>query len=1038
MLIAEISIRRPVFATMLMIACLVVGVIGYRNLAVEELPNIEFPIAVVDITYPGASPAVIETEVIKKVEDAVNTVKDVKRITSTAYEGLSLTIIEFKLERNRDAAVQDIRDAIARIRRNLPDDIEEPQVRTYDPTAQPIMTLGLISDRLNVRELSDLAKFDIRKRLERSYGVGRINNIGEMPRQINIEPDPIKLKSKRIGIEQLIDTVLQNNQEIPIGLVEGQISSKQVRVKGRVEKPDFIGDLVIANRGGIPIDLKAVSDIRDGSAEPKSRALLNDTSIVAINVIKIPGTNSVKAAESIKASVKEINRELPKGTKLTIIEDQSASIKDSLHELTNSILVGVLLTILIVFVFLNSWRSTVITGLALPISLIATFGIMAALNFTLNTMTLIGLSLSVGLVIDDAIVVRENIIRHLDMGKNHFQAALDGTTEVGMAVLASTLTIVAVFVPVAFMQGITGLFFREFGITVATAVLVSLLVSFTLDPMLSSIWKDPRGSQNWLSRALTRFNRGFEDLALSYRHSVAWVLAHPLVTLMITALVFVGSCALVPLIGVAFVPDQDKGEISIKLKTPENSTLDYTTTKSKQVIAFLKANFPEIKYVYARIGGGFTDEVYEADLYVSIVPRERRSESQAEIVRRMRANLKRIAGVKAYISSANQAGPGQSPLQVSIQGQSGAAIDPVVQLVLERLSRVKGATDLDSSQKNQRNNLDIQIDRIKSADLGLNLSGISNTLRYVFAGREAGTWLDKLNNEYDIVVRLPKSERNSETNLKEIYLLSNEVDEQGLPVLVSMDEVAQIQSGFSATTIGHRDLLREVTISGNVQGSSPGQVIAEAKKTLSQIKLPPGVRLIFGGEAEDIDEASQYATQALLLAVIFIYLIMASQFNSFIQPLAIMFTLPLALIGVFITLFLTGDTLNLLSMIGVITLMGLVTKNGILLVEFANQRRNQGIDLKEALAEAGQIRLRPILMTSLATILGILPLAFGIGSGSELRAPMARAIAGGVVSSTLLTLFVIPVIYCLLDYGWRSFAGTLRLRRPSEKREKET
>jgi hydrophobic/amphiphilic exporter-1 (mainly G- bacteria), HAE1 family len=1022
MLITKISLKRPVFAVMMMVAFVVIGVYSYFKLPVEDLPNVEFPIAVVNVTYPGASPEVMEKEVVKKIEEAINPVQDVKRITSTIYEGLANVVVEFKLDRNKDVALQDVRDAVSRQRSTLPEEIDEPVVRGYDPTALPIISVALSSKTTGIPQLSNLAKENIKRKLENAYGVGQVSIIGNLARQINVHLSPASMRETGIGVDQIIAALRNSNQEIPAGEIERAEQTEQIRVKGKIEDPRQFADVVIVDRNRIPIRLEQIAEVQDSIEEPKSKALLNNRAIVAMDITKIRGANTVQVARDLQKRISEINKTLPKGTELFVIKDNSTSIEDSVHELTSAMLLGILLTVLIVYIFLNSWRSTVITGLTLPVSLIAAFGVMNAFGFSLNTMTLIGLSLSIGLVIDDAIVVRENIVRHLAMGKSHFQAALEGTQEIGLAVMATTFSIVAVFVPVAFMGGITGKFFKEFGVTVAAAVLVSLFVSFTLDPMLSSIWVEPKGHTSPVGKALEKFNANFEALAKTYRKWVLWVLDHRWITTLVTLAIFIGSCLLVPHIGVSFVPEQDRGQIRVELKTPVNATLEYTTRKTKEVLIYLKSKHPEVRYIYASVGGGFTGELNRSALSLRLVEKNERKESQAQIIKQIRSELSSLAGVKAYVSAEDKGGPGGSPIQISVQGENQKVLERLADQVLKAAKTVPGATDLDTSLEQDRLNLNIDIDRQKAADLGLNLSEVSNALRYIFAGEKATTWQDPNGEEYEVRVRLPKNLRGSEDILRNTYLVSSGLNvENALPTLISLDQIATIEPGVGPSKITHRNLSKEILVTGDVQDRSPGEVIRDIKAKTDRLKVPLGHKIVIGGEAEDIAEAASYASQALILAFIFIYLIMASQFNSFIQPFAIMFTLPLALIGVFVTLFLTGDTLNLLSMIGVITLMGLVTKNGILLIDFANGLKQEGLhNLHEALAQAGETRLRPIIMTSLAAALGILPLAIGLGAGSELRAPMARAIVGGVTTSTVLTLFVIPVVYSAFEDAWTS------------------
>jgi hydrophobic/amphiphilic exporter-1 (mainly G- bacteria), HAE1 family len=1042
-ILAEISIKRPVFAVMMMLAFVVIGGVSYFRLGIEDLPNVEFPIAFVSIVYPGASPEVIEKDVIKKIEEGVNPIEGVKRITSYTYEGIANVIIEFNLNRNKDVALQDTRDAVAKIQKLLPKDVEDPTVSNFDPTSVPIMSVVLTSKNLGLEELSVLAKENVKKKLESAYGVGSVTVLGNLERQVRVELKPSLLREKQVGAEQILNSIDSANQEIPAGNLENQNITQQIRVKGKIIDPENFKDVIVSTRNLIPIRLGELADVKDTVEEAKSRAFLNQKSIVSFDITKIRGSNTVKVADDVNKKIAEINKSLGEGSKLKVIKDNSTDIKHSVSDLSKDMLVGILLTILIVFIFLNSWRSTVITGLTLPISLIAAFGAMNIFGFTLNTMTLIALSLSVGLVIDDAIVVRENIVRHLDMGKDHVTASIEGTKEIGLAVMATTFTIVAVFLPVAFMGGITGKFFYEFGVTVSAAVLVSLFVSFTLDPMLSSIWIDPQHekgihhanenqdsaadgahkaryhSGNAFSRAIAVFNFWFEDLALKYKNLLLWTLRHRLLVCLVTLGIFVGSCLLVPMIGSSFMPEIDRGQISISLKAPTNMSLDYTTRKAKEIFRIIKKEVPEYKFAYMTIGGGFTKEVSKANIFLQIKPKNERKRSQKEVMTILRKKLARVGGIKSSVSADGQAGPGGSPILISIQGDKQPVIEKLAKQVMSKAKGVRGAIDLDSSLNRDRLNLNIQINRKLAAELGLDLMNVSNALRTVFAGQRASYWQSPSGEQYEVYVQLPKDLRDSEAVLRNIFFNSSKMSPEGKPVMISLDQIAEITQIKDINKINRRNLFREISITGNIEGRSTGEVLGDLQKEIKKIKTPSGFKITFGGEAEDLQESANYALLAILMAIIFIYLIMASQFNSFIQPLAIMITLPLALIGVFVTLLLTKDTLNIFSMIGIITLMGLVTKNGILLVDFANNQRQKGItDLKEALASAGQIRLRPIIMTSLAAALGILPLALAMSEGSELRAPMARAIIGGISTSTLLTLFVVPVIYSLLEDGW--------------------
>ncbi len=1005
MLITEISIKRPVFAIMLMVGLSVIGLFSYFRLPVAELPDIDFPLALVEVTYPGASPKVVESEVTKKVEEASNTLRAVKKITSFVYEGLSLTIVEFQLERNPDAALQDVRGAIARIRGNLPKDIDDPVVYDFNPTEEPVIVVGLSSETLSLQELSDLAEQKIKKRLEAAEGAGRIQIEGSLKRQFGLLLDPDMLQKYKLGLPALISAVKSSNLELPAGSLENNAGSgTKVRFVGRHQESTGFADIVLKDTASSSVKLSQLVTLTDASKEADSLTFLDGKPIIAMEVTKIRGANALELAGELKKIIAAINSELPQGTKLSLIKDSSESISDSLHELNFALILGIALTVGIVFLFLNSWRSTVITGLALPISLISTFGAMYFFGFSLNTMTFIALSLAVGLVIDDAIVVRENIIRHLDMGKTHYQAALDGTKEVGLAVTASTLTIVAVFLPVAFMGGITGLFFKEFGLTVSVAVLVSLLVSFTLDPMLSSIWKDTRQQENWLSG----FNRGFDRLTTYYALAVTRCISRPFLTLLAVLVLCGLSLFLLPSIGVSFLPSQDKSQIDLEVKSPENSTLEYTVRKGQELGVYLDQKFPEIDFIYFRAGGGFNGLKDEGKLTLSLVPRKERKKGQEELLREMRLLLANFAGAEVNVRAGAQTGPGSAPVRLAIRGSSPRLMEEYADKLFGLVKKTPKLVDVERSDGRRNAVLKVDIDRPLAADLKVSLESIASTLRYLIFGEKVTTWRDANGEEYDVLLRLPKALRGDWGALAGVSVTA----EDGQQVLLS--RLVKPLLGDEPSRIERQKLLREVAITAEVQGISPGQAITVLQTKLKDFPPPAGISVSFAGEAEDIEEAASFGGLALLLGAIFVYLILASQFNSYSQPLAILFTLPLALVGVIVALYLTNDTFNLISLIGVVTLMGLVTKNGILLVEFAVQLQERGLSWEKALARAGQTRLRPIVMTSLASAIGVLPLALGLGAGSELRAPMARAIVGGIISSTILTLFVIPCVFIIL------------------------
>lgn len=694
------------------------------------------------------------------------------------------------------------------------------------------------------------------------------------------------------------------------------------------------------------------------------------------------------------------------------MRDASRGIQNSVNNVQQTMIEGGLLTIAIVFLFLHSWRSTVITGLALPISVFGSFMVMAAFGFTLNVLTLMALSLAIGILIDDAIVVRENIMRHIGFGKTHRQAALDGTNEIGLAVLATTFCIVAVFLPVAFMGGLIGRFFFQFGVMVSAAVLISLFVSFTLDPMLSSVWYDPQA--HGTGRFARIVNGAQERANRVYRGVLGWALRWPKLTLLIALATFVGSFALPKYIGFEFVPEADLGEQVVSIETPIGSSLQYTEAKLRQVDAAVR-KFPEVDYTYGTVNTGYAVGKNQASLYLKLKPVKERKRSPNQLAQPLRDRLASIPGILVSINVPGGPGGGvQKMLQLSLQGPDMAVLDRISQDVMHEASAIRGLVDLDRNLKAAKPVLSVRLRRDAASDLGLGSALVAQSLRPLFAGDETSLWRAPDGENYTVMVRLPVDDRTGIADLQRIWFTAG-TEPNGLPRMVHIAQIADVVSDVGASQINRRDLNREVWITANVSARSAGEVSSDLQKVLAGIKLPAGYRFVFGGSTKDMAESAAYAGQALLLAVILIYLILASQFGSFLQPVAIMMSLPMSLIGVFIGLLVAGTTLNIFSAIGFIMLMGLVTKNAILLVDFFNQSRARGTPVHDALIEAGSIRLRPILMTTLAMVFGMMPLALGLGEGAAQRAPMAHAVIGGLISSTLLTLVVVPVVLVYID-----------------------
>jgi HAE1 family hydrophobic/amphiphilic exporter-1 len=1028
MFLSDLSIKRPVLATMMIAGLVVLGLFSYHRLAIDAWPNVELPFVGIQTRYPGASPEAVEREVTKKIEEAINSTEGIKQVQSVSTEGYSMIFIQFKLGVKVMNALADVRAKVDGIRLDLPREIDPPVISRYDVQGLPIMSFSVRGRGWAMRDLTRLAEETISRRMENIEGVGSVSVVGGLRREIHALLLPDRMNALGVSPDMVVAALQRENADVPAGRVEKGAREDLVRIKGRIRDPRDFAQVVITTRAGQSIHLSDVARLEDAQEEERDVAFVDGERAVAVEVRKVSGGNTVQIADEVKRAMAELNRTLPGGVQLEMITDNSVWIRHSVDDVQKTLLEGGLLTILIVFLFLNSWRSTVITGLTLPISVISAFLAIYAFRFTLNMMTLMALSLVIGILIDDAIVVRENIVRHLERGEDHFTAARKGTSEIGFAVLATSLSIIAVFVPVAFMGGIVGRFFYAFGITVAFAVLVSLFVSFTVDPMLSSRWYDPdaegRAHHGPVGRLLERFNGGFAALGVRYRGLIRWALAHRGLTVAIASLSFVLALALpmAGLVGGQFMPKSDEEETGVGIDTPVGSSLAYTERKAMEVVSYLRTQ-PEVRYCYTTIGGAqHNNSVNKGLIYVKLSPKNERRRSQQQFETAIRTQLPRFQGVTARVLLLGMFGQGGvAPIQLNLQGPNLDELQRLSDQALAAVRDVPGLVELKSTLEQKKPEWVVDVDRQLAANVGLSVGAVGTSLRPVLAGEKAGNWEDENGLAHDVVVRLAPEFRTSQADLARIPVATGQVDRAtGQPVMVPLGQVATLRYGGAPNQIDRRDLERVATIEANYQGRPLTDVVRDVQARLGRMQLPPGYRFDFGGEQEDFVETVNYMTESLLLAVVFIYLILASQFGSLTQPLAIMFSLPLALFGVSLGLAVTRSTFNMMSMVGIIMLMGLVTKNAILLVDMANQARARGRERTEALVEAGQLRLRPIVMTTLAMIFGMIPTALALGSGSEFRAPMAYAVIGGLITSTLLTLVVVPVVYAYLDdfSGW--------------------
>ncbi|MEO7938314.1 MAG: efflux RND transporter permease subunit, partial [Burkholderiaceae bacterium] len=944
----RVSLKNPVFATMVMLAIVVLGLFSYQRLKVDQFPNIDFPVVVVTAEYPGAAPEIVESEVTKRIEEGVNSIAGINALTSRSYEGQSVVVIEFGLHIDGRKAADDVREKVSAVKPLLRTEVKEPRVLRFDPASRAVWSVAVLPDTskagsrpLSAVELTNWADQTLKKRLENVRGVGSVTVVGGTKREINLFLDPRELEAYGITPDQVVAAVRSENQDLPLGAIRSTEQERVVQIDARIERPQDFGNIIVARRNGTPVRLDQIAKVVDGAQEIDSLALYNGERTLLLNVQKSQDENTIGVVDGLITALAEVRKQLPPGVHLEPIADGSRQIRVSVSNVRQTLIEGAILTVLIVFLFLNSWRSTVITGLTLPIAIIGTFFFMNLFGFTINMITLMALSLCVGLLIDDAIVVRENIVRHIQMGKGPFQAALEGTQEIGLAVLATTLSIVAVFLPIGFMGGIIGKFFHEFGLTIVAAVLISMFVSFTLDPMLSSIWHDPsveaHGKRHaptsmydkTIGRVTGAFERGTDYLVDAYQGILRWSLGHRLATLAIALVIFVASVFMVPLLGTEFVPKSDFSEITLDFNTPVGSSLEVTEAKAHQVDAIVRA-LPEVRYTLTTINTGNAQGKIYASVYVRLVDRKDRQRGVEAMSTLLRDRLRQVAGITiTHVGLLDPVG-GEKQIRFSIQGPDQAELERLTLLALDQIRTIPGLVDLDTSAKPNKPTLDVQIRRDVASDMGLSISQIGAALRTMVAGQTVGNWRASDDQTYDVNVRLRSESRNALQDLERLpFALGSNPD--GSMRVVRLNQVARITQSSSPNQINRRDLTREVSISANVSGRSAGEVSDGIRKVMDGVKMPPGYSYQFGGSTKNMAEAFGYAVSALVMAIIFIYMILASQFKSFLQPLALMTALPLTLIGVVLALMTFGSTLSMFSIIGIVMLMGLVTKNAILL-----------------------------------------------------------------------------------------------------------
>jgi HAE1 family hydrophobic/amphiphilic exporter-1 len=1013
MFLSDLSIKRPVVATVMMLALVTVGLFSFRRLPVDLMPEVEIPVLSIIAEYPGASPETVEREVSRKIEEAVNPIGGVKHVQSISREGLSSVVVEFNLEVKVNDVSQEARAKINAIRRELPETMRDPVIQKFDFNAMPIASLAVRSKTMPARELTDLADRKVKRRLESIAGVSKAKLIGSSKREVLVNLDPVRMAALGMGVNEVVAGLSSENVNTPLGRLTLGATEMPLRISGKPTDPAGYASMVIGRRGADPIRLSDVATISDTIEEQRSLALVNGEPAVAIDITKQTKANTVDVVDKLRAAVDTLRTELPPGTEIQIVRDSSVFIRQAVADVEDSLIIGGLLTVIIVFLFLNSWRSTVITGLTLPISVISAFIIMYFLGMTLNMLTLMALSLAIGLLIDDAIVVRENIVRHLEQGQDHFTAAREGTSEIGLAVLATSMSIIAVFIPVAFMKGIIGRFFFQFGMTVAFAVLVSLFVSFTLDPMLSSRWHDPDiergGRRSWWHRPLDAFNDWFERMADWYKKVIGWALDYRKTVVLVALAAFVGGIGIFGTLQSEFQPPMDQGEFLLKMKSAPGASIAETRGRLEEVLRAL-AEFPEVRYTYGSIASGDADTVRDAAVFVKLSPKAERTRTTPQMRHDARLRLQQIPGVLLSVQEDPDAW--QKPLQLAIKGDDIVTLKKYAAAIKRELYTVPGIVDIEAGMEDELPEYRLVVDRERAAASGLGSGEVAGMVATLVGGQAITTYEDSEGEAVNVRVRLPERLRG---DIRQVADLKVSVPTMTGAALVPLTDLVTFTRATSPAEINRRDMSRQLVVDANLDGLPLGTAGTLSTEAASRVQLEPGYSLQLGGDTEMMVESFGYMAEALLLAVIFVYLILAAQFESFIDPLSIMLSLPLSIVGMAGMLFLTGDTINIKSLIGLIMLMGLVTKNAILLVDYTKVLRERGHERREALVLAGRTRLRPIMMTTAAMVFGMLPLFFGIGEGAEFRAPMARAVVGGLITSTILTLIVVPVVYTILD-----------------------
>ena len=1002
MSLPELSIRRPVFMTMVLVLLVLLGIVSYQKMDVNEMPDASYPFVSVSVTYDGAQPEQIDEQVVRKIEEAVSEAKGVRHITSTSTEGSADVGIEFKIGIDPAEAAQDVRDKVSAVRGDLPEGVKEPVISRFDMNAAPVAAIALTTQDGDLRELSQFVNDTLKPQLQKVAGVGQIQVSGQTTREVELLLSQEKLNEFGLSISEVTQGLQAVNRDIPAGTLDHAGQQTTVRTAGAFRSLDDVYSVVLGTRGRQPIRFEQVGRAQDTVKEPTTLCRYDGEAVIGVEIGKQSGGNAVRVATDVKKTLARLEKELPAGVSVHLVRDDAARITQSMDDVWFDLIVGGFFAVLIVFWFLGDWHSTVISALAIPTSIAAAFSFMHLGHFSINTMSLLGLSLSVGLLIDDAIVVVENIIRHRNMGKDARTAALDGTQEIVLPVMATTFSVAAVFLPVGLMTGMVGQYFKEFGLTVAFAVLLSLFVSFTLTPMLAALYL-PVGKPalpGILQKPWQKFQQNFAALEQWYQHTLRQVLQHARKRVMAGALALLAVSLLVlTQIGQEFSPQADNAQFTLTVKSPRGESVTAADDKLAAVRTALTA-VPGVAHVYQRAN------VQEGSFFIQLMPKAERERTQAEIVSDCRQRVNALAGFQADVLTGDD-----KPVAISITGEDGAQLEAISHEVEGILRETPGVRDVTSSVRTGASELKIVRKDDIAGELGVSSAAIGETLCTMLNGTVVGRYNDK-DEQVDMRLRLDGDDRTTSAMLWQVYVPGTDGR------LVPLGQVAEVEQGAASGSVRRYDRKKEVRLSANLEHAVLSDFEEAFWAKVADIDLPPGYTIQPAGESDDMDEAFDSLGMAIVMAVLLIFLVLAAQFESYSEPFAIMLSLPLAAIGAIWGLFLAHSQISMVSLIGIIMLLGLVTKNAILLIDVAQQQLRVGKDCAEALVTAGKLRLRPILMTSLAMIFGMLPIALGTGNGAELRAPMAYAIIGGITTSTVLTLVIVPIAYTWI-YNWR-------------------